>query len=284
MQTAAVSSYRHLDITPLSGSIGAEVRGVDLSTEISDVVLAEISNAFHAHLVVCFPSQTLTPAQLAAFAERFGPLFHHPHVKALNGHPAIQEVCKEPNTQGYNFGVTWHTDGSFLTTPARATLLHAQELPPIGGDTEFSNMYRAFESLSPAMRQLLQRLKAHHSGGNTYGPWGGRKRKLSLGGATPDDESEHPVIGTHPITKKKFLYVNRVFTTNFCGMSIEESASLLEYLTDHVARPEFTCRVRWTPNMLVMWDNLATQHCAIDDYQGYRRFLHRAVVLGSEAS
>ena len=272
---------RALEIVPMSGAIGAELHGVDLSSGLSDAELAQVRDAFHSYLVVSFPDQKLSAKQLSTFARRFGPLFLHPHVSPVEGHPEVQRVCKEPDTVNYNFGVTWHTDGSFLQTPALGTMLHAQELPPVGGDTLFSNMYLAYESLSAGMRSVLDELYAAHSGGNTYGPWGARKRKQALGGAPPDDEFEHPVVGVHPVTGRQFLYVNRVFTTNFRAMTLDESLPLLEQLTDHLSRPEFTCWIRWSPNMLVLWDNRATQHCAIDDYAGHRRLLNRVVILSS---
>lgn len=272
---------RHIEISPLAGAIGAQVQGVDLSAPLSDATFAELREAFYSHLVLSFPDQQLTPAQLSSFGRRFGTLFHHPHVNPVDGHPEVQLVLKEPNTVNYNFGVTWHTDGSFLDTPAMGTMLHAQELPLVGGDTMFSNMYLAFDSLSAGLRKMLEKMHAAHSGGNTYGPWGARKRKQALNGVTPDDEVEHPVVGVHPVTGRHFLYVNRVFTTNFRETTLDESFPLLEQLTDHLARPEFTCRIRWSPNTLVFWDNRATQHCAIDDYQGHRRLLHRVVILDS---
>jgi taurine dioxygenase len=185
-----------------------------------------------------------------------------------------------------NFGGNWHSDWSFQERPPSFTLLHARELPPFGGDTMFANQYLAWESLSAGLRDTLERMRAVHSARRPYGPQGiyadrskARSMKIQAGEAALA-EMVHPVARVHAESGRAALYVNRVYTIRFEGMTEKESAPLLDYLNAVSVRSEFTCRVRWTPGMLTMWDNRAVQHFAINDYDGYRRELHRTTNAG----
>jgi taurine dioxygenase len=199
--------------------------------------------------------------------------------------PEVIEILKtEQDTM--NFGGGWHSDTSYLPQPAMGTFLYALEVPDSGGDTLFTNMQLAYENLSSAMREMLDDLIGVNSSAQNYK--GGRAASIKkLDGmkgkfieSSEVSVAEHPVVRIHPETGHKGLYVSRAHTTNFKGMSVEESQPLIQFLSDHAVRPEFTCRVRWRPGTLVLWDNRCTQHFALNDYNGQRRRMHRVTLRG----
>ncbi|AOZ09055.1 TauD/TfdA dioxygenase family protein [Cupriavidus malaysiensis] len=284
-----MSQTQILDIQPIAGTIGAEIRGVDLAAPLPDAVFAEIEAALHEHLVIFFRDQQLTPAQHKAFSARFGPLLEVPFVRALPGHPEILPVMKgrEEKTKR-NFGGLWHSDMSYAEIPPLGSALYARVIPPYGGDTMWTNMYRAYDALSDTLKSVLEGLHAVHSPVRSYGANGAvvnngdPAHKMDV---RTDEramrEAVHPVVRVHPATGRKALYVNSTYTLRFDGMSEEESAPLLQYLHQHAARPEFTCRFRWTPGALAVWDNRCTQHLAMNDYDGFDRELHRTTIAGT---
>lgn len=280
-------SYRHIQVKQLSGAGGAEITGVDLAAGPSDQALAEIRRALDEFLVVTFPDQPIDDAQLAAFTERLGPFGLEPFVEGESTHPNVIAVVKEADeTKRFNFGGNWHSDWSFQETPPSYTLLHARELPPVGGDTLFANQYLAWESLTSGMRKLLGGMRAMHSARRPYGPQSRfsdknelRSMKIRTG---PEALAEwpQPIARRHPGTGRTALYVNKVYTIRFEGLSEAESAGMLGYLYEHSVRPEFIIRVVWKPNMLTIWDNRVVQHLAVNDYDGWRREMHRTTVRG----
>ena len=286
-----------LRVEPISGALGAEVSGVDLSGPYRDSVFTEIRQALLDHLVIFFRDQTLAPAQLVAFAERFGELDTRPYtvpvvLDRLTGHPQVLEVRKEPADHGINFGGSWHADVTFRKAPYLGSLLYAIEVPEAGGDTMWANLYLAYESLSEAMRNLLAGLKSVHSSwadvdedriSAYYGVQEGRLDMESARESFDDAEngqSIHPVVRTHPETGREALFVNRAYTKRFERMTTEESQPLLQWLWAHSVRPEFTCRFRWAPGSLALWDNRCTLHNPLNDYHGRRRLLHRISIHG----
>jgi taurine dioxygenase len=199
----------------------------------------------------------------------------------VDGYPEVAEVRKEPD-DSYNIGGSWHTDHSYDATPALGSMLYAKTLPERGGDTMFASMYAAYDALSSGMVDMLSGLRAVHSGARAFGPKAtsndrGAKFKLS---ETALAEVEHPVICTHAESGRKYLYVNRGFTLRFANMTEDESKPLLEFLFQHAARPEFTCRFNWRPGAMAFWDNLCTQHFAVNDYHGQTRLMHRITIQG----
>ena len=274
-----------LRIEPLAPACGAELFGVDLAEPLDDGLIGEIRQALLDHLVVFFREQSLTPAQHKAFAARFGPLQRHPMIRLDDENPEILRIVKDKEDRK-NFGGDWHTDLSYLEKPALGSILCAREVPVMGGDTLFANMYLAYETLSPGLRERLDGMRAVHSTRRSYGDGGRQAGYIGEEGSMPvarqdaPPEAEHPVVRTHPETGRKALYVNEVFTLRFAGMTEEESRPLLEYLWRHAARPEFTCRFRWRTGSIAFWDNRATQHYAINDYHGARREMHRITVEG----
>jgi taurine dioxygenase len=270
-----------LDIRPLSGALGAEILGIDLAQDLGDDTVAAIRAAWLEHLVVFFRDQTLPPAEFLKFARRFGDPIEYPFVKGLDGFPQITPVIKLEHEK-INFGGLWHTDTAYLEKPPMATMLIARETPARGGDTLFANMYLAYETLSDGMRRLLDGLTAINSSAkaDTTKTREDRVRDSGKTDAKQEYSAEHPVVRTHPETGRKALYVNGGHTLRFKDMSAEESAPLLNYLLWHMVRPEFTCRFRWEPGSIALWDNRCTQHNPVNDYHGHRRVMHRVTLAG----
>ena len=272
-----------VEIRPLSPAVGAEILGVDIGGSLSNAEVDAIARAHGDYGVVFFRDQNLTPEQHIAFARRFGDINVNRFFKPVADHPLIAEVRKEPDQQT-NIGGSWHTDHSYDTAPAMGSILYALEVPDVGGDTLFASMYRAYETLSDGMKELLSGLDAVHSSRHVFGE--SRRQDNPdvadrLGNphlATQD--AIHPVVITHPITGRKALYVNPGFTVRFDGWSEEESAPLLDYLYRHASQPENTCRFSWERGSVAFWDNRACWHYAINDYHGQRRLMHRITIEG----
>ena len=268
---------------PLSGALGAEISGVDLRAPMSDAVYAEIRRAWLDHLVIFFRDQDLTPAQFLAFARRFGQPIEYPFVKGLDEHPEIIPVLKLAH-ETVNFGGIWHSDTAYLDVPPMASMLIAREVPPAGGDTEFANMYLAYETLSDGMKRVLDSLDAVNSSANADVSRTREDRLKDSGreDAKKEYNASHPVVRVHPETGRKALYVNVAHTARFEGMTKSESAPILDYLYRWQVRPELTCRFHWTPGSIAFWDNRCAQHNAINDYQGHRRLMHRITLAGDK--
>jgi taurine dioxygenase len=278
-------AQRKISVAPISGALGAELSGVDLSGPLSDDLIGDIRAALLQHHVIFFRDQHLTPSQHLAFGRRFGELQVHDFVEGMADNDEILEVRKE-DYETRNFGGGWHTDVSYLERPALGSVLYAREVPEYGGDTMFANQHLAYEALSDGMKRMLESLTAVHSARRPYGPnavrahdYGPSSMRFNFTEAALA-ETEHPVVRTHVETGRKSLYVNRTFTIRFKDMTEAESAPLLDYLCDHAVRPEFTCRFRWQPNSIAFWDNRCVQHNAINDYHGRRRVMHRVTIEG----
>lgn len=282
------SSYRHLQVHPIAGALGAEIRGIDLSSPLRDELFEEVRQALHEHLVLFFRDQSLTPQQHVDFSARFGELLEVPFVRALQGYPAILPVMKgRAETTRRLFGGLWHSDMSYAQEPPLGSALYGRTIPPYGGDTLWANMYRAYDTLSDRLRQVLDGLNAVHSAVRSYGAGGAvvnngdPAHKMDVRtDARAAQEVCHPVVRVHPGTGRKALYVNSTYTLRFDGMTEEESEPLLQFLYRHAARPEFTCRFRWSAGALALWDNRCTQHLALNDYDGFDREMHRTTIAG----
>lgn len=276
-----MAADRTLEIRPIAGALGAEIHGVDLSRSLSADIVAELRRALLDHLVIFFRDQELSPAQFLAFARSFGTPIEYPFVRGLPEFPDIIEV-KKLEHEVVNFGGIWHSDTTYLETPPMGSMLLAREVPPVGGDTMFANMYRAYETLSPGMREMLAGLRAINSSAKADVTRTREDRvKSSPGGeARKSYAATHPVVRTHPETGRKALYVNTAHTVRFDGMTEAESAPLLDFLFAHQVKPEFTCRFRWEVGSIAFWDNRAAQHNPINDYHGHRRVMHRITLAG----
>lgn len=278
--------YNRIEVSPVTGTIGAEISNVDL-TALDAETVAEIRAAFLEHIVVFFRDQPLDIDQLKAFTRNFGEFGIEPYVKTMTEHPEVIAVVKEADeVNTINFGGHWHSDWSFQEAPPMATILHGQDIPPFGGDTVFNNMYLAYETLSEGMKEIVDPLVAVHSARRPYGTGksilGNKKRKSMtiIHSEEAHEEVEHPVVRTHPETGRKALFINPVYTIRLKGMSESDSKEILEKLFRHSVNEIFTCRFRWQKNSLAMWDNRCAMHLALNDYDGYRRALHRTTVAG----
>ena len=282
--------YETITIEKVTGGLGAEVRGVDLSKPLSNSAAATLRQALVDHLVLFFRDQQLTPEQQMAFSRLYGPLQRVPYVRPMDGYPDIIRVLKEADEKKIStFGNAWHSDFSFLEEPPMASILYALEVPDHGGDTLWINMYDAYEALSVGMKRMLRGLRAMHNG-RPYGvvavPPKDMRTSRSIGiernNPEADREIAHPVVRLHPESGRKALFVNSIYTGRFEDMSEAESRPLLDYLYQHALRPEFACRFRWQPGSLAVWDNRCTMHYAVNDYDGSRRLLHRTQVQGEK--
>ncbi|TDP92986.1 TauD/TfdA dioxygenase family protein [Labedaea rhizosphaerae] len=248
------------EIRLMSGALGVEIRGIDLNA-LTDEQFALIHDRLLRHQVVFLPGQQdLTPEAHIAFGRRFGEVELHPYLPRMPDHPEIVLIDSE---EGAKVDI-WHTDMTFHESPPIASILHLVELPSAGGDTMWSNQHLVYEALSAPLRDLLDGLTAIHT--------------IRVG-TEFSSRAEHPVVRVHPETGRRSLYVNRLFTSHIPQLSRNESDALLEYLFRFSESPQFTCRYRWQPGDVAMWDNRATQHYAVNDYQERRRG-QRITVLG----
>ena len=280
MATASKRSGTH--ITPAPGGAGAFVENLDLG-KLRAQTVNKLKAALGEHGVLFFRDQNLTPAQHIAVAERFGGVNVNRFFSNVDGYPQIAEVRKEPG-QTRNIGGGWHTDHSYDVVPALGSILVARETPVRGGDTMFASMFKAFDTLSAGMKRTLRKLRAVHSSRHVFGA-AARARRGDIGerigntdAATQD--AVHPIVIAHPFSGREALYVNPGFTTRIEGWTPEESAGLLQMLYAHASRPEHVYRFDWAPGSVAFWDNRATWHYALNDYQGSRRLMHRITVEG----
>jgi taurine dioxygenase len=273
-----------LEIEPSGQACGALVRGVDLSGRLSDELVAEIRAVWLEHLVVAFPDQQLTNAELERVALHFGTFGDDPYLRGMPDHPHIVEVRREADEQTPIFADNWHSDWSFLPTPPSATMLYGVVIPPAGGDTLYANQHLAYDALDPAMQARLERLMGVHSARRGYAPQGrygkddvGRSMDIIWSESAMDTQL-HPLVLTHPETGRKALFVSPGYTIDIDGLPHDEAQELLWELYAHIGRDEFVYRHRWTEGMLTMWDNRAVVHAATGGYEGHRRLLQRVTI------
>jgi taurine dioxygenase len=266
-----------ITIRPLTGAMGAEIFGIDLSQPIADATFGRIHRALLDHGAIFFRGQSITPAQQLTFAGRWGEIHFHPHMKTLPDHPGVMEILKQEDDTNV-FGENWHTDQIFTATPARLTMLYAKEVPAVGGDTLFADLQGAYDALSDGMKQMIAGLRTV----NVYQTDKVRPSAMKPTlGDEPPKQHEHPLVRQHPETGRQGLYFcHRGITRRLAGMTEEESRPLLEQLLTHATRPEFTCRFRWEVDSLALWDNRRVLHYPVNDYYGHRRLMHRITIQG----
>ncbi len=273
-----------MQIVPLTGSLGATITGADIR---KDADWPALRQAFVDHGVIVIREQIITPDEHLNFARRWGNINVNRFFTPLDSHPNIAVVLKEPD-QKSAIGEEWHTDHSYDTEPAMCSILHAIEVPPTGGDTCFSSMYAAYDALSDQFKELLKGLKAWHSSRHAFGFAVAEHEQYSEGRlhnpAAATQDSLHPVVIKHPLSGRKALFVNPDFTTRIEGFDKAESDAILAFLYTHCQKADFQCRVSWHNGDVTMWDNRATLHKAINDYQGQRRYMHRVTVDGCALS
>ena len=268
------------DVQPLAGALGAEIHGIDLSGDLNEEALSAIRALLLEHEVIFFRDQDIAPAQQKALALSFGALQTHPAYETVEGFPEI--TILESTAEKPTRIEAWHSDMTFRKHPPMATVLRSVIVPERGGDTLWSSMTAAYNGLSPTVREFLEPLCAEHS--FTHGfreslaEPGGQERLADAVAANPP--VRHPVIRTHPETGKKVLFVNSLFTTHIEGLSRAESDAVLKLLFEHVTTAEYTCRFKWQPHSIAIWDNRSTQHKPINDYFPAHRRLQRITIDG----
>lgn len=280
--------YLHIQVHPMTGVIGAEIVGIDLHNP-SEAAVEEVKRALGENLVITFPDQVIDHAEHIRFSSMLGEHIRMPQVKSLEGFEDLQMIKRDADSTGKVIGEAWHADSTWMEAPPAAVAMRAIDIPDFGGDTGFASMYAAYEALSPTMKELLGNLRAVHSGTKTYGSQykagdGKRfdKNFNSMDEKMVDKERTHPVVCVHPTSGRKYLFVNRSFVQRFDGMTDEESKPLLEFLYAHASRFEYTCRVRWKKDLLLIWDNRASMHTAISDYPGKARYMLRTTLVGQQ--
>jgi taurine dioxygenase len=291
-----VGTYQRLVVKPISGALGAEVEGVDLG-QLDELAFTEIKRAFADHLVLFFRDQRLTQQQFESFGARFGQLSITYYVEPIEGSKYLQRLVRAADAKWgeRNFGDNWHADQTVRERPNAIFALYSIDCPPYGGDTLFNNLYLAYETLSPGMRALCDRLTVMHSSRGLYGADGrggpGAKKAMPVDkfNITPEQmraqlaaETEHPLVVRHPVTKRKLLFVTGPYCVRFKDMTEEESMPLINFLHQHAVRPEFTCRFHWSKGAVALMDNRCVQHFAVQDYAGFRREMLRWEVEGEK--
>ena len=265
-------SYKQIEVEPLTPTIGAVVSGVDLTQPVDDALLSEIHTAWMEHLVLFFRAQPMSPDQHLAFGRRFGELHIHPAAPYAQDTPELMVIHTDKDSFRNN-GERWHSDVSADEEPPMGSLLHIHQVPNRGGDTSWSNMYAAYEALSPTMQTLLDPLTALHAS-DYSGQYGDHQPQRE------SPQAVHPVVRTHPVTKQKALFVNEVFTRRIIELSREESRAVLDFLFDHVKNINFQCRFQWEADSVALWDNRCTQHMAVWDYYPESRSGIRVTIRG----
>ena len=269
-----------LTFNRMTASIGAEVEGVDLAQDLDQDAVAQLRQGLLEHLVLVFRGQDLTEESHIAFAKQFGTIKQPPVKTAHAGPPEINVIDQtDPRGEGAD---AWHADNTYTERPPMGSLLRVLQLPPVGGDTAFANMYAAYDALSPSIRTLCDGLHAVHDVTRSL------TKAISRGHSVANLDQiraqlppvEHPVVIVHPETGRRALFVNINSTVRIKGLSDSESEMLLRFLYEHTKDPEFQLRVRWDTRSLVFLDNRCTQHYAVADYRE-RRVLHRVAIEGT---
>ena len=271
-----------MEIELISGALGAEVKGIDLkdsSIENWNV----INDLLLEHKVLFFRNQNITSEEQLNLARKFGPLERHIYVKGREKYPEILRIIKEPDEK-QQWGETWHTDVSYNPKPTKVIILRSRKIPPVGGDTMFSNMEIAYETLDEEIKKKIEGKKAIHSSLGAAA-FVDKYTEMEGNGNLDEYSNVHPIVRTHPETKKKILYVNSMYTKKIIDMDKEESDEVLKKIFEHQERLDFTCRFKWTENAVAIWDNRSTQHQGLTDFfpgrgLGHERIMDRIAIEG----
>jgi len=275
-----------MDVKLLSGALGAEVSEIDLK-DSSEKNFKIINNLLLEHKVIFFRNQKITPEEQLALARRFGPLEKHAYVKGRDKYPEIVRIIKGEN-ENSQWGENWHSDVSYNEKPTKAVILKSIKIPPVGGDTCFSNMEIAWETLDEKIKEKIKDKKAIHSSlGASFFIDSYKKMKGNSKRNYDEYSNTHPIVRTHPETGKKILFVNWTYTQRIIGLDKEESDVILKQIFEHQARLELTCRFTWTENTVCIWDNRSVIHFAIGDFYpgrglGHERIMDRIAIEGDQ--
>ena len=271
-----------MEINLISGALGAEVKGIDLKDSTSEN-WDKINQLMLEHKVLFFREQEISSQEQIDLAKKFGPLEMHAYVKGLPEYPEIIRIKKGANEK-HQWGETWHTDVSYNPKPTKVIILRSRKIPPVGGDTMFSNMELAYDTLDEKIKDKIKDKKAIHSslGAAAFV----EAYKAMEGNGNLDEYSNaHPVVRTHPETGKKILYVNSMYTKKILDVDKNESEDILNHIFRHQERLDFTCRFKWTENAVAIWDNRSTLHQGLTDFfpgrgLGHERVMDRIAIEG----
>jgi taurine dioxygenase len=268
--------YRQIEVEPVTTTIGATVRGVDVREPLSDDAIGELAQAWRDHKVLFLPDQPIDRDTHKRFAGYFGEIFRHPYLKDVFKDPDIVKLYSGGDTGSRFVAEVWHTDVTFTEQPPMGSILRTIVVPPSGGDTMWIDLEAALVGLSPTMREFAASLFAIHSA----------PRAAFVPGDTSGEviTSKHPVVRTHPETGRQCLFVNPGFTRRIDGLTRAESDALLAMFHTHCQRPEYQVRIHWQPNMLAMWDNRCTQHKVVADNVDALRKMERITLQGETPS
>ena len=271
-----------MEVKLLSGALGAEITGIDLK-DSTDKNWKVINNLMLEHKALFFRDQDITSEQQINLARKFGPLEKHVYVKGLENHPEIIRIIKGPQEK-HQWGETWHTDVSYNPKPTKVIILRSRKIPPVGGDTMFSNMEIAYETLDENIKKRIEGKRAIHSSLGAAA-FVDKYEEMEGNGNLDEYSNEHPMVRTHPETNKKILYVNSMYTKKIIDMDKNESDEILQKIFQHQERLDFTCRFKWTENAVAIWDNRSTQHQGLTDFfpgrgLGHERIMDRIAIEG----
>ena len=291
-------SYSHITATPLAAAMGAEIRGVDIST-ITDAQFLEVEDALYRHKMIYLRNQKFSHADQESFSLRFCEFADDAYTTGVDGHRNVHPVIMEADARvDMVFGNGWHVDSPFMKQPPSVSMLYGVEVPPYGGDTMWANTVLAYNCLSETMKDLVAPLKIHFSANGVVNQLkkeaedkrkkdvdGGRTKgfgsmELDMKTQSMVEGSFHPLVRTHPKSGERALYVDQTYSNGIEGLTADESSGLLSFLKEHVTQPAFTCRLRWEQDTFVLWDNRGCCHHAFNDYDGHRRELYRTTVKG----
>ena len=266
-----------------SGALGAEIEGIDLKTINSDN-FKTINDLLLEHKVIFFREQNMSPEEQIKLAKLFGPVEEHAYVKGLEGYPEITRLIKDAEEKN-QWGEGWHSDVSYNETPTKAVVLKSIKIPPVGGDTVFSNMELAWETLDEELKKIVENRRAEHFSLGAGFFIDSYKHFESNGNDAKEYSNHHPIVRTHPETGKKILFVNWTYTKKIEGLEEHESNEVLSKIFEHQSRLDLTCRYSWTEDNIAIWDNRCVIHYAIADFfpgrgLGYERVMDRIAVLG----
>ena len=274
-----------MEVKLLSGALGAEIQDINLK-EVTSNNFKIINDLLLEHKVIFFRNQNITPEEQIKLAEFFGPIEEHAYVKGRKEYPQITRLIKGAEEKN-QWGEGWHSDVSYNVTPTKAIILKSLKIPPVGGDTVFSNMELAWETLDEDVKKIVTEKQAEHFSLGAGFFIDNFKYFESNGNNSKEYSNTHPIVRTHPETGKKILFVNWTYTKKIVGLEESESTEILNKIFDHQTRLDLTCRFSWTENAVAIWDNRSVIHYAIADFYpkrglGHERVMDRIAVMGDQ--